>query len=165
MDGIQGLFYHDFLVRGDTLQNCYEQVYSFLIGYTLVSYERIQLLETRSISCKHSEFPARLQTVVQENETFLKTLIQELADEGFHSMDDIIGLPPGYVSKLFHVIAHIVDGFFGIDSRFYNLVEGSHGVSQSLHMKFDSPDAGEDYWLIAVECAYSDALVWQERRA
>lgn len=165
MDGIHGLFYHDFLVRGDTLRNCYAQVYRFLTGYSLVSYERIQLLEDRSIACNNSEFSARLQAVVQENETFLKTLIQELADEGFHCMNDIMGLPTGYISKLFHVTAHIVDGFFGIDSRFYNLIEGSHTVSQSLRMKLDSPATGEDYWLVAVECAYSDALVWQERRA
>lgn len=164
MSGIQGLFYHDFLVRGATLQHCYEQVCRFLTGYTLVSYERIQLLEARSIFCNHPEFPDRLQTLVQENETFLKTLIQELADEGFHCMEDLRGLPTGYVSKLFHVAAHMVDGFFGIDSRFYNLIEGSHGVSQSLRMKLVSSDAGDGYWLTAVECAYSDALVWQEHR-
>ncbi|MEZ0328358.1 MAG: hypothetical protein ABWK15_02115 [Dissulfuribacterales bacterium] len=165
MGGIQGLFYHDFLVKGAALQNCYEQVYRFLTGYTLVSYERIQLLKARSVFCKHPEFYERLHAVVQENEIFLKTLIQELADEGFHSMDDIRGLPTGYVSKLFHVTAHMVDGFFGIDSRFYNLIEGSHGVSQSLRMKLGSPDAEDGYWLVAVECAYSDALVWQEHRA
>lgn len=165
MGGIQGLFYHDFLVRGDTLQKCYEQVYSFLTGYTLVSYDRIQLLETRSISCKHSEFPERLHAVIKENEAFLKTVIQELAEEGFYAMNDIMGLPPGYISKLFHVAAHMVDGFFGIDSRFYNLLEGSHGISQSLQMKLSLPDAREDYWLVALECAYSNALVWQEHRA
>jgi hypothetical protein len=163
--GIPGLFYHDFLVKGDTLQSCYEQVSRFLTGYTLVSYERIQLLEERSIPHNHPDFFERLQGLVQENETFLKTLIQELAAEGFHNMDDLRGLPTGYVSKLFHVTAHMVDGFFGIDSRFYNLVEGSHGVSQSLRMKLGSPDAGDGYWLTAVECAYSDALVWQEHRA
>lgn len=162
---IPGLFYHDFLVRGDTLQHCYEQVFRFLTGYSLISYERIQLLEDRSIPNTSPDFQDRLRNLVEENAIFLTTLIQELADEGFHRIEDIKGLPVGYISKLFHVAAHMVDGFFGIDSRFYNLVEGSHGVGPALRMELASANAGlNTYWLIAVECSYSDALVWQEHK-
>ncbi len=44
-------------------------------------------------------------------------------------------MPQGYKSKMLHVITHFLDGFFGIDTFFYNLEEDSHWVSEELQKK------------------------------
>ena len=38
----------------------------------------------------------------------------------------------GHLSNTVHTIAHLLDSFFGIDSCFFNLVEESHWVTDSL---------------------------------
>ncbi len=69
--------------------------------------------------------------------------------EGVSLLNDLENMPQGYRTKMLHVITHLLDGFFGIDSYFYNLEEDSHQVSEELKKKM----AGEltDYWLLPVE--------------
>jgi hypothetical protein len=67
------------------------------------------------------------------------------------SLGDLESLPQGYQSKTLHTLTHLLDGFFGIDSHFYNLIEGSHGVSAGLRGKIDSSPGG--YMLLAVRAS------------
>ena len=53
---------------------------------------------------------------------------------------------------MLHVITHLLDGFFGIDSYFYNLVEDSHWVSEELRATIKTSPSR--YWLIAVEADF-----------
>ena len=74
--------------------------------------------------------------------------LENLKEEGFESLEDIRSLEKGYLSKILHTIAHLQDGFIGIDSRFYNLEEDSHGVSRHLQQKIAATP--HNYWILRV---------------
>ena len=75
--------------------------------------------------------------------------LDSLKDEGFSTLEDLHGLEQGYASKIFHTIAHLLDGFIGIDSHFYNLEEDSHGISPDLEQKILA--APDNYWILRVK--------------
>jgi hypothetical protein len=58
-------------------------------------------------------------------------------------------LPQGFRTKMLHVITHFLDGFFGIDTYFYNLEEDSHWVSEQARRRIR--EAPSDYRLLSVE--------------
>jgi hypothetical protein len=66
-------------------------------------------------------------------------------------------LQQGYVTKVLHTLTHLLDGFIGIDSVFYNLVEDSHWASEGL-LKALQDTAGE-YWLVPVRTGKLEASV------
>ena len=45
-------------------------------------------------------------------------------------------------------MAHLLDGFFGIDSQFYNLPEDSHWLGESLRKQIETGPA--EFWLVRV---------------
>ena len=76
----------------------------------------------------------------------LQNLIKELQGEKVTAIEDLNALPQGYKTKLLHIITHFLDGFFGIDTYFYNLVEDSHWVSPEMQAAIaENPS---DYWLL-----------------
>ena len=75
-------------------------------------------------------------------------LLKSLRDEGFETLADLQGLEKGYLSKILHTVAHLQDGFIGVDSRFYNLEEDSHNVSRDLRQKILA--APSSYWILRV---------------
>src|SRR4030043_54062 len=64
-------------------------------------------------------------------------------------LKDLQELPQGYKSKILHVITHLLDGFFGIDTYFYNLEEDSHWVSEELKEKIKTNPP--IFWLLSLE--------------
>ena len=79
-------------------------------------------------------------------ETLVVGFINELTGCGVNRLDDIKNLEQGYKSKTLHTIAHLLDGFFGIDSCFFNLIEDSHWLSAALKDKImENPG---QYWLV-----------------
>ena len=60
----------------------------------------------------------------------------------------------GYESKVLHIITHLVDGFFGADTVFYNLEEDSHWLSDKLTDKIK--EQPEKFWLLKIECSTID---------
>ncbi|MBS1113124.1 MAG: hypothetical protein H6Q92_887, partial [Nitrospirae bacterium] len=79
----------------------------------------------------------------------LRGLIKELQVEGVMNLDDLNALPQGYKTKMLHVITHFLDGFFGIDTYFYNLVEDSHWVSEEMRRRIaENPS---DFWLLSLD--------------
>jgi hypothetical protein len=99
----------------------------------------------------HSLFETReagIEAVVRELCVSRQTLYRRLKEEGVTSLDQLPHLEQGYVTKVLHTLTHLLDGFIGIDSVFYNLLEDSHQVSGSLAADIQaSPTA---YWLVPI---------------
>lgn len=139
----------EILVKGSGFEPCKANVLLFFQRYQLVRFSEITIDESRSISALNPGFQARLQEAIRANRTILQTLIKELQDEKVLTLDDLNELPQGYKTKLLHIITHFLDGFFGIDTHFYNFVEDSHWVSDGmLKMIGEIPS---DFWLLRLD--------------
>jgi len=62
--------------------------------------------------------------------------------------EDIQQMGQGYQSKIFHTIAHLLDGFFGIDTLLYNLEDDSHWLSAERRRQIEA--APHTCWLMKV---------------
>jgi hypothetical protein len=140
---------HEILVRGKDLESCKSKVLRFFRDYQLVRYSSVIILEAESVPSSDPDFTARLQTAQIENRRLLHKLVEELRGEGINLLNDLENMPQGYRTKMLHVITHLLDGFFGIDSYFYNLEEDSHWVSDEMKRKIERSPV--DYWLLPLE--------------
>jgi hypothetical protein len=140
---------HEILVRGKDLEACKGKVLRFFRDYQLVRYSSVTVLEDESLPASDPGFGDRLESAGLENRRILHELVEELRGEGVSLLNDLENMPQGYRTKMLHVITHLLDGFFGIDSFFYNLEEDSHWVSEQLRRKMAG--APTDYWLLPVE--------------
>jgi len=140
-------FYHLFLVKTPTQEKAKSGVEEFLKKYQLLRYESFSVEEI--FHAKEEAFFRELERGLKKNEETLKNFLQELSEEGYTSLFELQNLPQGYLSKVLHLIAHLLDGFFGIDSYFYNLIEDSHRISPSLLKALkENP---EEYYLVKVK--------------
>ena len=103
------------------------------------------------VQASNPVFWERVEQGKRANQKIVQELIQDLQAEGYQSIDAVLGMTQGYQSKLFHTLAHLLDGFFGIDSSFYNMEEDSHWVSESLQKQMSANPT--PYWLIKVAAA------------
>jgi hypothetical protein len=139
-------YYHALLVKGSDFSDAKKKVLNFFEQYQLVRYSRIEILEKDSSDAGRPGFNDELNTAIEQNREIVRTLVQELQDEGITAVDQLGGMPQGYQSKMLHVLTHFLDGFFGIDTYFYNLEEDSHWVSDKLR---DSIKENPSYfWLL-----------------
>lgn len=123
-------FHHLFLSKGKNKEEAFRGVATFLERYQLLRYDRY--LIDKIIRASEESFFNELNRALEKNKKILENFISELQQEGFTTLSDLLTLPQGYLSKVFHLIAHLLDGFFGIDSYFFNLLEDSHWVSKPL---------------------------------
>jgi hypothetical protein len=140
---------YQILVRGPGFEPCKKKVLSFFEKYQLVRFSVMTLDERVSISAEHPSFQERLQEAIVANRSILKSLIGELQAEKLTTLNDLNALPQGYKTKLLHVVTHFLDGFFGVDTHFYNLIEDSHWVSEGVQDSIRKAPA--DYWLVSLE--------------
>lgn len=140
---------HDILLAGSDFEACRKRVMGFFDRTMLIRYDEVLVLEEDSISGAGKEFSKRLQEGLAANQQVMGELLKNLKDEGFATLEDLQGLEKGYVSKIFHTIAHLLDGFIGIDSRFYNLEEDSHTISRDLQQKILA--APQNYRILRVK--------------
>jgi hypothetical protein len=140
---------HEILVSGSNFDTCKKKVLHFFQNYQLVRYSHINILEEDSVPASSPVFLDRVEKAILKNRRTLHDLIKELQGEGVITLDDLQELPQGYKSKMLHTVTHFLDGFFGIDTYFYNLGEDSHWVSEELHKKIEASPYG--YWLLALE--------------
>ena len=127
------------------------RVSRFFAGNFLVKYDQVEIAPARSIAGSDPDFWPRLERGLSENRRAVAELLQALQGSGFATLADLAQMPRGYESKLLHLLTHLLDGFFGIDSRFYNLEEDSHGISERLRATIrKTPGA---FWLVEAECA------------
>ena len=140
---------HDILLAGSDFESCRKRVKRFFDMTMLIRYDEVLALENESLNGAEREFLTRLQEGLAANHQVVGELLKNLKDEGFVTLEDLQGLEKGYVSKIFHTIAHLLDGFIGIDSRFYNLEEDSHGISPDLQQQIAVVPA--NYWILGVK--------------
>jgi hypothetical protein len=142
-------FHHEVLSSGSDFDACTRKVLSFFQEYQLVRYSQINILKEDSLPASHPEFWNKIEKAVLENHLVLKRLIEELGDEGVTSLKDLEELPQGYKSSMLHPITHFFDGFFGVDTYFYNLEEDSHWISEKLIKKMQASPV--HFWILALE--------------
>jgi hypothetical protein len=140
---------HDILVAGSDFESCRKKVIRFFDRTMLVRYDEVLAFEDESINGAVKEFPARLKEGLAANHQVIGELLENLKAEGFTTLEDLQGLEKGYVSKTFHTIAHLLDGFIGIDSCFYNLEEDSHGITLDLQQEILA--VPQKYWILRVK--------------
>jgi hypothetical protein len=139
---------HDILLAGSDFESCRKRAKRFFDRTMLIRYDEVLVLENESMNGADNKFRTRLEEGIAANHQTIAELLEMLKDEGFATLEDLQGLEKGYVSKTFHTIAHLLDGFIGIDSYFYNLEEDSHGITQDLQQKILA--APQNYWILRV---------------
>ena len=140
---------HDILSAGSDFKFCRERVKRFFDRTMLIRYDEVLVMEDESINGAEKNFRARIHEGLQANRKVVRELLENLKEEGFNTLLDLQCLEKGYLSKILHTVAHLQDGFIGIDTRFYNLEEDSHGVSRNLQQKIAA--APENYWILKVK--------------
>lgn len=148
---------HIFLAQAESTKEAVRQVMHFLQTSDLVSYERLNIDETSVMDGNSDTFWEDLQRGVEKNRKFSRRVLQELQEAGLYEVTDLLALPQGYPSKLLHILTHMVDGFVGIDSVFYNMVEDSHWLGEKVETVIrENP---EQFWLVPVETGHVEKSV------
>jgi len=142
-------FYHEILTRGPDFESSQNRVLRFFQKYELVSYSHVHVIESESLPASSHDFEGSIQKALLKNRQLLHNLLNELQSEGYTTIQDLQTMPQGYKTKIFHVITHLLDGFLGLDTHFYNLEEDSHLVSEALWEKIKANPS--QYWLLPVK--------------
>ena len=144
--GIEGR--HVFLLQGADAAECLERIRRYLFTYDLLRYSRVEIAGDPPLQATDRDFPGRLEDGIAENRRRLQALFDELRQEGVETLGDLGNLSQGHLTNTLHTATHLLDGFFGIDSFFFSLVEGTHEISGQLQKKIAS-DPGR-YMLVEV---------------
>jgi len=139
---------HTILVSGPDRETCEHHVRLFFEKSQLVHYDSIEFDPLNSVNGADPQFAQLLESSVTGNRQILKELLGKLQQEGCSSLDDLLVLEQGFKSKLLHTVSHLLDGFFGVDSRFYDIDEISHWVTENRRRQIDQ--SPEQCWLLAV---------------
>lgn len=150
---MQPLSSHLVLVTGKDYDTASAQVQNFFDSTLLVQYDRIAIRAEKSCSAADAGFTELLEEGLEANRIALEKFVDEFAKTGFQSVRDFLQIPCGYPSKLLHIITHFVDGFIGIDTQFYNLIDDSHWLPDNTTAAIT--DAPNHHWLIHLD-GYSE---------
>lgn len=138
-----------FLVEVNNYTEGCKKVIHFLDQTALVKYESIEFKPDMSCSAADRRFWPMVESGLENNRLSVIALIKELQESGYSQLADLAEMKQGYESKILHILVHFLDGFIGIDSSFYNLIEDSHQISASLQLRIaQSP---ENYWLFRID--------------
>jgi hypothetical protein len=140
--------FHDFLVKAPDFSSVKVQVNKFLQGTTLIRYGSVEIDHNKSCSAENKVFWQKLDQGVAKNRKIVKNLIDELELCDYSTLQDLFFVKQGFESKILHTITHMLDGFIGVDSVFYSLIEDSHWLSSSLREEIISDPTR--YWLVHV---------------
>lgn len=150
---------HTFLTRGTDLAAAQAHALGFLEKTNLVHYNEVRVVAAESCQATELKFWGLLEEGEASNRRTMAKLLDELKEAGVGSLENLLSVGQGFESKLLHTIAHMLDGFFGIDSEFYNLPEDAHWLSESLRDEIKGDPEG--FWLVKV----SATLTALERNA
>ena len=140
---------HDILVSGPDRETCAKHVLSFFDKSQLVHYDSVRIDPENSANGRDQQFQELLDRAIEGNRQILQELVTKLKDEGCREIDDLLQLPQGFQSKMIHTISHLLDGFFGIDSRFFDIDEISHWIAEKRQQEIrENP---EQFWLFRVK--------------
>ncbi|MBA3014675.1 MAG: hypothetical protein KKD63_04570 [Proteobacteria bacterium] len=144
---------HWLMCEADDFAAARSHILKFFSNSMLLHYDAVLAVEESSCSADNEVFWTVLDQGVSDNYKILQGFIGDIQGEGCQQIADVTTLAKGYPSKLLHIIAHFVDGFIGIDSVFYNLIEDSHWLSEGLRETIQrSPGR---YWLVLVETSFT----------
>jgi len=138
----------DVLIAGSDFASCQQRVLRFFERTMLVRFDKVNVAEQESMHAADRAFWPRLDKGVSANRKVVGELVASLQEEGIATFEDLRKLEQGYLTKILHTIAHLMDGFIGIDSRFYSLEEDSHSVSKALRKSIHE-NPGQ-HWLLRV---------------
>lgn len=141
---------HLLLTIGTDQTDAQTRVEHFFARNFLVKYDRVTVIASHTVNAEEVAFWKRLKEGIAGNHRVVEELLDELRAGGFEKLTDLLEMRQGYESKLLHVTAHILDGFFGVDTVFFNLEEESHGLSDRLAAAIKANPAG--FWLVEAEC-------------
>lgn len=139
---------HSFLVRSGSAPLAGRHVERYLAGNQLITYADFLVRDEEILNGTDSNFARTLADGLAANDQFARRMLSHLKEEGVTSLDHLLDLQQGYATKILHTLTHLLDGFIGIDSVFYNLIEDSHRISAGLSKAMRS--APEEYWLVPV---------------
>jgi len=148
---------HDLLLESSSRETAEQHARYFFDHNELVRYDSVTIENGAIICANGPEFFSSIESGIKANRQAINRLLEELHAEGAADPQTWSTLQQGYASKLLHTTVHLLDGFFGIDSALYNLIENSHQVTGTLQSKIkESP---EKYWLVTVKgiSAHGDA--------
>ncbi|WP_028584678.1 hypothetical protein [Desulfogranum mediterraneum] len=148
---------HFFLVLAENPSQATEQVAHYLKGNQLISYADLVIRAEEIIAAREARFWPTVERAVAKNMEFGRSMVDILHQEGVETLGDLLEMEQGYLTKALHTLTHLLDGFIGVDSVFYSLVEDSHRVSKRLEQAvLEDPDR---YWLIPVRTGMLEASV------
>lgn len=145
---------HLLLTSGTDRDDAQARIHRFFAKNFLVKYDQVTLLAERTINAGEADFWRRLDGGLATNRRVVDELLGELRAGGYEKLTDLMEMRQGYESKLLHVITHMLDGFFGVDTGFFNLEEDSHGLSGRLVATVKANPTG--FWLVEAECTSAD---------
>lgn len=137
---------HNVLSKGEDLRAARQRVLTFFDKTNLVNYDHLEIVADTSLSATDPGFWPALEQAMTENRRAMAELLGELKENGCRDLDDLMDLADPYSCKLVHILAHFVDGFLGIDSVFYNILEDSHRLSAGLRRSVNAEP--HKYWLL-----------------
>lgn len=150
MESMNQISEHKMLLIGDSFDHCSEQVHKFFDLTSLVIYDCIEAVESQSFSSLDADFVDHIVTAEKHNHRMVQELIDELKKANIRKTEDFRNIEQGYLSKTLHILSHFLDGFIGIDSYFYNLIDDSHWLppptAQSIH------ERAHHFWLLHINC-------------
>lgn len=139
---------HDLLVSGPDRATCEQHIRLFFDKSQLVHYDSLDFDRANSVNGTDPRFEELLNSAIAGNRKVLADLLTKLRQEGCTSLDDLLVMPQGFMSKLLHTMCHLLDGFFGVDSRFFDIDEISHWLTENR--KQEIARSPERCWLMRV---------------
>ena len=141
---------HKILLSGESLGHCRKQVVNYFNRTTLVTYDFVQVIEDKSSSGLDVTFLEDISRAEELNRAETRRLIEELKENDILSIDSLLHIHQGYESKLLHILSHMLDGFIGIDSRFFNLIDDSHWLTEKTASAIGKNP--KHFWLLHLDC-------------
>ena len=140
---------HDILVSGPDLETAERHVRLFFEKSQLVHYDFIEIDQAQCKNASEEGFNQLIEEGIEANRKVLAELLAKLNHEGCENLQDILNLPQGFQSKLLHTMSHLLDGFFGIDSKFYDIDEISHWITEGRRKQIS--ETPELCWLLRIK--------------
>lgn len=142
---------HILLIKGPDQETCRDRALNFFAKNFLVKYDTVKVVDEQSFAADNQLFWEIIAEGTKNNQQVLAKLVRELQETGFEKISDLPRMGQGYESKTLHTITHLLDGFFGIDSCFYNLEEDSHWLSEQLDATIR--EQPRNFRVLTVECS------------
>lgn len=139
---------HLFLAQAGSAEEACRHVERYLTDNPLLSYNTLQVLAEEASPADTEGFWDSMEEGLQANRSFAHRMVDHLEKEGVHNLRQLVGMEQGYATKVLHTLTHLLDGFIGIDSVLYNLIDDSHEVGPQLRRAMQ--DDPSRYWLVRV---------------